>query len=359
MATEFNVPDAQRGIVDLRSDTVTRPTPEMYEAILRAPLGDDVLGDEPTVVELERIAAEMLGKEAAVFVPSGTMGNQIAVPSHCERGDAILIEQEAHMLFYECAGPAVHGQVVTWTLPSKLGVMDPAEVERRVVKKTIHTPGTTLLCLENTHNRAGGTVAPMDAMRAYREIADRHGMKVHLDGARIFNAATALGVKARQIAECADSVSFCLSKGLGSPVGSVLCGPADFVAKARQWRKRLGGGMRQAGILAACGIVSLTKMVDRLAEDHRRARALASGIEGLPGVRVDWDRVQTNMVLAYVDDGKSWADSLREEGVWSLPPAPDRLRLVLHADIDDEKLERAIGAFRAVAMRRAPSPTAR
>jgi threonine aldolase len=190
-------------------------------------------------------------------------------------------------------------------------------------------------------------------MRAYREIAARHGMKVHLDGARVFNAAIALGVAASAICACADSVSFCLSKGLGSPVGSVLCGAAEFVQRARQWRKRLGGGMRQAGILAACGIVSLTAMIERLAEDHRRARALASALEELPGVRVDWDRVQTNMVLAYVDSGPAWAEELRREGVLALSPGADRLRLVLHADIDDARLEAAIDAFRRVADRRA------
>lgn len=391
MATEFNVPEAQRGFVDLRSDTVTRPTQEMYDAILSARLGDDVLGDEPTVLELERLACERTGKEAAVYVPSGTMSNQIAVPSWTERGDAVLFEEEAHMLYYECGGPAVLGQVLTWTLSSKLGIMDPNDVERHITKRSIHTPGVKLICLENTHNRAGGTILPLSAMKAYRDVADRHGIPVHLDGARLFNAAVGISegrrntgtrgqgdkgtngaansfpgsdhgpqtsdfgplAAAREICSYVDSVSICLSKGLSSPVGSVLCGPSEFIARARQWRKRVGGAMRQAGILAACGIVSLTKMIDRLSEDHRRARACASALEGLPGLRVDWERVQTNMVLVYVDDGQAWMNELKEVGVLALPPAPDRLRLVFHADIDDAKLAKAVEGFRMVAEKRA------
>ncbi|HJP83492.1 MAG TPA: GntG family PLP-dependent aldolase [Fimbriimonadaceae bacterium] len=337
-------------IVDLRSDTVTRPTAEMYEAMAAAPLGDDVLGDEPTVDKLEKLAAQMTGKEAAMFVPSGTMGNQIAMATHCDRGDAVLIEEEAHMVYYEVGGPGVLANVVTWTLPSDKGVMDPNVVESHVLKRNIHTPGTTLLCLENTHNRAGGTVIPMSTMREYRQVADRHGMKIHLDGARVFNAAVALNLPVREIADQVDSINFCLSKGLRSPVGSVLCGPAKFIEDARIWRKRLGGGMRQAGILAACGIVSLTKMVDRLAEDHRRARALAEMISELPGLTVDWDRVQTNIVLVSTDaPAAEWCDRLHEERVWCFPVAPNRFRLVVHADVGDPEVERAGEVFRALA----------
>jgi threonine aldolase len=337
-------------IVDLRSDTVTRPTPEMYQAMREAPLGDDVLGDEPTVARLEALSAEITGHEAAVFVPSGTMGNQIAIASHTERGDAILAEEEAHILYYECGAPAVISGVVTWTLPSNLGVMDPGVIEAHIVKKSLHSPGTTLLCVENTHNRAGGTVVPLEAMRAYRELCGRQGMRLHLDGARVFNASVALGVPVSEMTSLVDSVSFCLSKGLGSPAGSVLCGSGALIEKARQWRKRLGGGMRQSGILAACGIVSLTSMVDRLAEDHRRARAMASAIEELPGLEVDWKRVQTNMVLVRTaDPAQPWVDRLRELGVWALPTSPNHIRLVFHADIDDAKLERAAEAFKAAA----------
>lgn len=345
-----NVPESQRGFVDLRSDTVSRPTQAMYDAILAAPLGDDVLGDEPTVAELEGLAASLVGMEAAVFVPSGTMGNQIALATHCERGDAILIEEEAHILYYECGAPGVLANAVTWTLPSNKGVLDPNVIESRVVKRSLHTPGTTLLCLENTHNRAGGTIVPIESMRAYREIASKHGMKVHLDGARVFNAAVGLQKNVKEITKHVDSVSFCLSKGLGSPVGSVLCGPAPFIEKARQWRKRLGGGMRQAGILAACGLVSLRTMIDRLAEDHRRARALATAIDSLPGMEVDWDRVQTNMVLVTTSGPADLVlQRLKEHRVLALPPAPNRIRCVFHHDIDDDKLAIAFEAFTSAA----------
>jgi len=336
--------------VDLRSDTVTRPTPEMYEAMASAPLGDDVLGDDPTVMMLEAEAAQMVGKEAALFVPSGTMGNQIALASHCNRGEAILIEEEAHILYYEVGAPALIAGVVSWTIPSTLGVMDPADVEKRILKSNLHTPGTTLLCLENSHNRGGGTVIPLATMVAYREVADRAGIKVHLDGARVFNAAVALGVPAKDITKHVDSVNFCLSKGLRSPVGSLLCGPAEFIDRARIWRKRLGGGMRQAGILAACGLVSLRRYVDRLADDHRRARALAVGLSELSGLTIDWDRVQTNMVLVGVTgSAERWAAELREAGVWCFPVGPSRLRLVTHADVDDTDVERAVTAFATVA----------
>ncbi|HZH97837.1 MAG TPA: GntG family PLP-dependent aldolase, partial [Fimbriimonadaceae bacterium] len=257
---------------------------------------------------------------------------------------------EAHILYYEVGAPAVVAGVVSWTIPSRRGVMDPADVEKRILKRTIHTPGTSLLCLENTHNRSGGTIVPLETMAALKEIADRHGVKVHLDGARVFNAAVALGVPVREIARHADTVNFCLSKGLGSPVGSLLTGPAAFIEEARIWRKRLGGGMRQAGILAACGMVSLTQMVDRLEDDHRRARSLATGIAELPGVEVDWDTVQTNMVVARVrGSAQDWLDVLKAHEVWALPVTADKIRLVTHADIDDEKVDRAISAFRVAA----------
>jgi len=342
-------PESQRDIVDLRSDTVTRPTTEMYEAMLNAPLGDDVIGDEPTVTKLENLAAQMLGKEAAVFVPSGTMGNQIAIATHTNRGDAILVEEESHIVYYEVGAPAVVAGVVTFTLPSQRGVMDPAVIEKHILKRNLHTPGTTLLCVENTHNRAGGTVVPIETMRRYRDLCNEHGLKFHLDGARVFNAAVALGVPVSEIAQYADSVNFCLSKGLRSPVGSLLVGSNEFIEKARYWRKRLGGGMRQAGILAACGIVSLTKMVDRLAEDHRRARALASALSELPGIKVDWDTVQTNMVMITVEDSaESWVERLRNEKIWCSAYGTHLVRLVFHADIDDDKLARAIGAFKCL-----------
>lgn len=339
------VPD----IVDLRSDTVTRPTAEMYAAMASASLGDDVLGDDPTVTELESLSARMLGKEAAVFVPSGTMGNQIAIASHTQPGDVMIVEEEAHVLYYEVGAPAVLNGVMTRTIPSKLGIMDPADIERAIMKRNLHTPGTAVIALENTHNRAGGTVLPLTMMEAYREIADRHGVPIHLDGARVFNAAVALGKPVSEVVRHCDTVSFCLSKGLASPVGSVLVGPTAFIEKARVWRKRLGGGMRQAGVLAACGIVSLTKMVDRLADDHARARRLAQALDGASGLKVDHATVQTNMVLIdTVEPAETVLSRLRERGIWALPPADHRIRCVFHNDIDDEKTERAIQALRSV-----------
>jgi threonine aldolase len=344
-----NVPATLRNVVDLRSDTVTRPTPEMFEAMRNAPLGDDVLGDDPTVIELQELAAAKMGKEAALFVPSATMGNQIAIAMHTRPGDAILIEQDAHMLLYEVGAPAVIAGVVTWSLPSNKGVMDPAVIRSRIQKQDLHTPGTTLLCVENTHNRAGGTIVPLATMATYADIAKEEGMKIHLDGARIFNAAAGLGVAPTEWTKHADSVGFCLSKGLRSPVGSLLCGDKDFIAGAKFWRKRLGGGMRQAGILAACGIVSLTTMVDRLAEDHRRARSTAEAISDLPGISVDWDTVQTNMVFVHTETrATEWAGWLKDQGVLVLAPGSHEIRLVFHADIDDGQADRAVRAFKAI-----------
>lgn len=339
----------QAHLVDLRSDTVTRPSPEMWEAMQSAPLGDDVLGDDPTVIALETLAAQKVGKESALFVPSGTMGNQIALASWCKPGDAILIEEEAHVLYYEVGAPALIAGVVSWTLPSIRGAMAPETVEKRVLKANLHTPGTTLLCLENTHNRAGGAIVPQANMAAYREIGDCHEMRVHLDGARVFNAAVAQSLPVSDITQYADSVSICLSKGLRSPVGSVLCGPSDFIDRARIWRKRLGGGMRQAGLLAACGIVSLTKMVDRLAEDHARAKRTAQALAELPGLSVNVEGVQTNMVMV---DTEGLAEvsvaELAVEGVLCFANGPHRIRLVFHADVDDAKTDRAIEAFKTI-----------
>jgi threonine aldolase len=351
MTSKNSFPHSTQDLVDLRSDTVTRPTESMFEAMHSAPLGDDVLGDDPTVMRLEELAAEITGKDEALFVPSGTMGNQIAIASHCNPGDAILIEEEAHILYYEVGGSALIGGVVSWTLPSHNGAIDPKVVEKHVLRQSLHTPGTTLLCIENTHNRAGGTVIPIDIMARYREIATRNGMNIHLDGARVFNAATALGVPVADITKYVDSVNFCISKGLRSPVGSVLCGPAAFIREARHWRKRLGGGMRQAGILAACGLISLTKMVDRLGEDHKRARRLAEVIAALPGVGVDLETVQTNLVVVeYEKPALFWQEALRERGVLALPTSANRMRFVVHADIDDAKLQLAIDAITEIAL---------
>jgi threonine aldolase len=336
-----------RDLVDLRSDTVTRPTEAMYEAMRSAPLGDDVLGDDPTVTALEQIAAETVGMEEALFVPSGTMGNQIALASHCRRGDAIVIEEEAHVLYYEVGASAILAGVVSWTLPSHRGAMDPDHVRKRILKASLHTPGTRLICIENTHNRAGGAIIPLEYLRAYREIADQTGVKIHLDGARVFNASVALGVDVREITRSVDSVSICLSKGLGSPVGSLLCGSHDLIEEARIWRKRLGGGMRQSGLLAACGIVSLTKMVNRLADDHTRAKKFAAAIQGLKETSCNETLVSTNMVLVEtVEAAEQVAADLATRDVLCLPVGSNRLRFVFHLDVNEEKTLRAADALK-------------
>jgi threonine aldolase len=335
--------------VDLRSDTVTRPTPEMRRAMAEAEVGDDVFGDDPTVNRLQEVAAQRLGKEAALFVPSGTMGNEVAVLTHTQRGDAIILDDHCHILYYEAGGPAVHSQVMTDTVPSDKGVMDYDAAAAKIRKQTTHTPGHTLLCLENTHNRAGGTIIPLQHMKRLSSLAWENGLKVHLDGARIFNASVATGVPASEFAACADSVMFCLSKGLACPVGSMLAGSREFIDKAHRNRKLLGGGMRQVGILAACGLVALEKMVDRLAEDHARARRLGEELSKLPGLTVDLETVQTNMVFALTDGSAGdLQGALAEKGVLVLAVAPNRLRMVLHNDIDDCKLEEALRAFREV-----------
>ncbi len=333
-------------IVDLRSDTVTRPTPEMYEAMMAAPLGDDVLGDEPTVTELEHLAAKMVGKEQALFVPSGTMGNQIAIATHTKPGDAMIVEEEAHVIYYEVGAPAIFANVMTWTLSSDKGVMDPATVEKRITSANLHTPGTTLICLENTHNRAGGTIIPMENLKEYRRIADKHGLKVHVDGARIFNAAVALNRPVKDLCDDVDTVNFCLSKGLRSPVGSILAGPAEFIDKARIWRKRMGGGMRQSGVLAACGLVSLRKMVDRLAEDHAHAHYLAVEIGKLNGFTTDPANTPTNICLIGTETpAAEWCAKLHEQGIWCFPVAENRMRLVTHADVDGASIQRTVDVF--------------
>ncbi len=288
-------------VIDLRSDTITHPTPEMRRAMFEAEVGDDVYGEDPTLNRLEAVAAKMMGKEAAVFTTSGTQSNLAAVLTHTKRGEEVIVGDQAHMLWYELGGTAALGGVILRTVPNdRAGRLSLDDIERKIRAKDIHYPETTLLCLENTHNRCGGGVLTPDYMGEVCNLAHRRGLKVHLDGARIFNAAVALGVPAAVLVQDVDSVAVCLSKGLSAPVGSLLCGSEDFVERARKFRKMLGGGMRQAGVVAAAGIVALETMVDRLAEDHTNARRLAQGLTGMEGITLAQDDIPTNIVMFYL-----------------------------------------------------------
>jgi threonine aldolase len=336
--------------VDLRSDTVTQPTPEMRRAMAEAEVGDDVFGEDPTVNRLQEMAAEMLGHEAALFVPSGTMANEIAIKVWSRPGDAILVDAESHILHYELAGPAVLSGVLIEPYPIARGHIELAAVEERIRVADDHTPGTTLLCLENTHNRCGGTILPPERFQLLCEMAHRHGLRVHLDGARLFNAAVALGVSPQVWTRHVDSAFFALSKGLCCPAGSVLVGSREFIREAHRVRKLFGGGMRQVGILAAAGIVALQMMIERLAEDHRRARRLAEAIAELPGFEVDLETVQTNIVyVRTAHPARQVEQQLTAHGVLTIALDPHRLRLVTHHDVDDAGIEYAIQMFQAIA----------
>lgn len=332
--------------IDLRSDTVTQPTEEMRQAMARAEVGDDVYGEDPTINRLEELAAEKVGKEAALFVPSGTMGNQISVLTHTQRGDEVIVESEAHIYFYEVAGLAALSSVQVRLVKGVRGVLDPADVAAAIRPANIHFPRSALLCLENTHNRAGGTVTGVQRMRELAEVAHAHGLAVHLDGARIFNAAIALGVDVKELTASVDSVMFCLSKGLSAPVGSLVAGSKEWIARARKYRKLLGGGMRQAGVLAAAGIVALEKMVDRLAEDHANARLLGEGLAQIPGIKLDLATVQTNMVTFEIEkpglDGAAFVRELLVRGVKANATGPRRIRFVTHKDVNREDVLTAL-----------------
>ncbi len=341
-------------IVDLRSDTVTKPTPEMREAMAKAEVGDDVYGDDPTVNKLQEIAAEKMGKEAGLFVPSGTMGNLAAILSHCQRGDEVIIGQLNHSFLYEAGGMSVLGGVNSYQLKNQPdGSLLPQDVVHAIRPDDPHDPITRLVCLENTHNRCGGTVQTAEYTRSISRLAHDHGLKVHLDGARIFNAAAALGLPARELAEPVDSVTFCLSKGLSAPVGSVLCGDRAFIEKARRARKLLGGGMRQAGVLAAAGIVALEKMTGRLVEDHARARKLADGLRKNDCIVLDEGTPATNMVFFNLAPharltAPEICKKLEKEGILVSPSGERRFRLVTHCWINDAGVDRAAAAFEAV-----------
>ncbi|MDX2115606.1 MAG: GntG family PLP-dependent aldolase [Planctomycetota bacterium] len=339
--------------IDLRSDTVTRPTAGMKRAMLEAPLGDDVLGDDPTVALLEERAAAVLGKQRACFVPSGTMANQIAIRCHTEPGDEIICHRDSHIIHYETGAPAVISGCMIAPAEGEAGLFDEQELERLVRPDNIHAARSRLLVIENTHNRGGGTVWP-EAQTARLTARGRAlGLRTHLDGARIWNASVASGLAPARLAQHFDSVSACFSKGLGAPVGSVVAGDEAFIAKARRVRKMLGGAMRQSGVLAAAALYALEHHVQRLAEDHAAAARLARSLASIDGLSVDPARVQTNIV--YVDVGAglgpaaAYCQRVAAQGVLVLPTGPARFRAVTHLDVTGAMIDDAAGAFAAAA----------
>jgi len=341
-------------IIDMRSDTVTKPTEEMRQAMATAEVGDDVYGEDPTINRLQELAAQSMGKEAGLFVPSGTMGNLLSVLNVCHRGDEVIMGNMGHTFLFEAGGISALGGVFPNTLPNQPdGSLLLSDIEAAIRPDDIHDPITKMVILENTHNRCGGTVLGLDYMRAVGELAHKHGLHLHLDGARIFNAAAALDVSAAEITAPVDSVTFCLSKGLCAPVGSVVCGSKEFIKQGLRTRKMLGGGMRQAGILASAGIIAIEKMSLRLKEDHEKATRLAEGLAKIPGIYFEMGMPQTNMVFPSIsaDLPLSTRDvvvKLGELGVKLGAVASRRFRLVTHYWITDEDIDTAIKAFEKV-----------
>ena len=339
--------------IDMRSDTVTLPTPEMRRAIAEAPLGDDVYGEDPTINRLEALAADLTGKEAALLVVSGTMGNLCAILAHCGRGEEAIVGDESHIYHYEAGGPSTLGGVAFHVVPTTPGGTLPLAALTDAIRdvEDPHEAITRLICIENTHNRCGGVVLPIEYMQSVRQLAWARGLAVHLDGARLFNAAVALGVDAREITRHVDSVQFCLSKGLSAPVGSILAGDARLIERARRVRKLVGGGMRQAGIIAAAGIVALEQMVDRLAEDHANARTLAEGLATFAQIEIDLAAVQSDIVIFKLREGagapEPFMRALAERGLLVGGIGRGYIRAVTHYGIDAGDVEEALEIVRA------------
>ncbi len=329
-------------MIDFRSDTVTRPTAERSRARAEAEGGDDVYGEDPTVNRLEARAAEVFGREAAIFVPTGTMGNQIAIRLHTEHGQEVICEARSHVLDWEMAMVAAYSGCVPRTVAGERGVLRWEQIARAVAPKIYYRAATGLVCLENSHNMAGGTCTPVEVLDEIWAGAAEAGLPTHLDGARVFNAAVSLGVDVATLTRGFDTVMFCLSKGLGAPVGSMLVGSKESIAKARVFRKALGGGMRQVGVLAAAGLVALEEMPKRLHEDHANARLLAEAIAQMPGATVDLAEVQTNIVFFTVKDAAAIVKGLKERGVLASAIGSDRVRLVTHYDVSREDCETCV-----------------
>lgn len=331
-------------MIDIRSDTVTRPSKGMLEAIIKSKVGDDVFGEDPTVNELQERCAEITGKERALFTPTGCMANQLAVKAHTKQGDEVIVERESHILNYETSAPSVISNVQLYPVPGFYGVMSPEDIEKHIRPKDYYFPLTRLICLENTHNRAGGTIQPLDNIKAISEIAKKYRIKMHLDGARIFNASVTSGIPVKEYSSYFDSISFCFSKGLGAPVGSVLCGSEELITFAHKWRKILGGGMRQAGVLAAAGIYALDNNVDRLSEDHEKTQYFAKEISQINGINIELETVHTNIVIFSTAKYRKpeFISLLRDKGVIISSGSFENLRAVFHLDVTMEEVKTAV-----------------
>ena len=340
-------------MIDLRSDTVTQPTPKMRQAMMNAQVGDDVYGQDPTVNRLQEMLAERTGLEAGLLMPSGTMSNQIAIAVHTERGQEVIAPEGAHVYEYELGSMAVISGALPRLVPAPLGIPEVEDL-RSAVHRSIHQAPTGLIVLENTHNKSGGTVVPLERCHEVSQLAEEEGLPLHLDGARAANAAAALNVSLADLCAPFDSVSLCLSKGLAAPVGTVLLGSKDFIKEAHRYRKMLGGGMRQAGVLAAAGIVALEEMMGRLSEDHERARGLAESLAKLSEVTLDLSTVQTNMIYFQVQNAAALADKLAEQGVLCNALGPQTIRLVTHYHISDEDVSRTVEVIRDALAQTAP-----
>jgi threonine aldolase len=338
-------------MIDLRSDTVTKPTEAMRRAAYEAEVGDDVYGEDPTVNRLEEKAAELLGKEKALFVTSGTQGNQIAALTHCRPGDEVILEANSHIYIYEVGGFSTLANVQIRPISGINGAMNPLEVNNTIRTENIHYPTTSLICMENTHNLAGGAVLPLSNMQEIYQVGKENNLQVHLDGARLFNSQVASGISVKEYAKNADTVQFCLSKGLGAPVGSIIAGTEAFITRARKWRKMLGGGLRQVGIIAAPGLVALEENIDRLAEDHIHAKILADGIANIDGISVE-NKVETNIIIINVKETKhtpeTFVDALKSKGILAGVFGLDTIRLVTHYDISRKDIDKALTAVQAI-----------
>ncbi|MFI5253031.1 MAG: low-specificity L-threonine aldolase [Bacteroidota bacterium] len=335
--------------IDLRSDTVTRPSKEMLEAMMHAEVGDDVFGEDPTVNELQRRMAELFGKAGGLFVPSGCMGNEICVKSHTEPGDEIIVEQEAHILIYETAAPAFLSGVQIKTIAGNRGNITVEQIKKTINPDAYYMPRTSLICLENTHGRSAGSILDFNEMKRIKTFADEWKIKVHLDGARIWNAAVASGISLKNYASCAHSLSVCFSKGLGAPIGSMILGDDQFIEQARKYRKMWGGGMRQVGFLAAAALYALDHNIERLKEDHEKAHYFATELSNIKNLTIDMNEVQTNMVFIDIaKTGKSQSEIinlLKNQGVLVTPERHISIRAVMHLDVSFEQVKKAVIVF--------------